>query len=57
MVRFTGMLTIAEGKRTKIKLGFVRRAQVTACQGWLWPDISPEQLNQLPDRLPEDNQG
>lgn len=57
LARGSRVQVIAEGIADKGQLDFARRAQVTACQGWLWPGISLEKLHQLPDRLPGDNQG
>lgn len=48
---------IAEGVATPALLAFAQRTQITACQGWLWPGLSPEQIYQLADQLPEVNPG
>lgn len=56
LARDVRVQVIAEGVEDIAHLDFSLRSRVAACQGWLWPGISPEQLSQLPDRLPYVNQ-
>ncbi|WP_196774048.1 EAL domain-containing protein [Klebsiella variicola] len=48
---------IAEGVADLNMLTFVRKNQVSGCQGWLWPGFSLDQLHRLPDRLPMGKHG
>ncbi len=57
LARSARVQVIAEGVADPDLQAFVRRVQVTACQGWLWPGMSLEKLYQLPDRLPRDEPG
>lgn len=50
----TGLDTrvIVEGVETLPLLQAARDAGVSACQGWLWPEVTTDKLATLPDSLP-----
>lgn len=47
-----GTQLVAEGVETAALMKVATDAGLSACQGWLWPEVTPAQLAGLPDRVP-----